>query len=280
MFTAKEEIENFIVHIEDDFDLGKIADSGQCFRVKKFEEDTYRFITGDQAVYIRQSKEGEYRVSCNEDTWAQVWTKYFDLSRNYRVLRKKAGDRNSFVDRAIQEGTGIRVLRQNTWEMLITFIISQRKNIPAISKAVESLSIRYGKKIETRYECLHLFPTPQELKRATSEELRACGLGYRTPYVIDVAEKVSNGFLDLEVIAAYRDEELFDALQKVHGVGKKVANCVCLFGYGRTARVPVDVWIAKAIQTECEGENIFEDFGEYAGIIQQYIFYYERSRKK
>lgn len=89
MFTAKEEIENFIVHIEDDFDLGKIADSGQCFRVKKFEEDTYRFITGDQAVYIRQSKEGEYRVSCNEDTWAQVWTKYFDLSRNYRVLRKK-----------------------------------------------------------------------------------------------------------------------------------------------------------------------------------------------
>ena len=280
MISAKEEFIKFTINIEDDFDLLKIADSGQCFRVKKFEDGVCRFITGDEIVYIGRREDGKYHVSCSKDAWEQVWTDYFDLTRNYRAIRKKAGTLNPFVDRAIQEGTGIRVLRQNTWEMLITFIISQRKNIPAISKAVESLSIRYGKKIETRYECLHLFPTPQELKRATSEELRACGLGYRTPYVIDAAEKVSNGFLDLEVIAAYRDEEVFDALQKVHGVGKKVANCVCLFGYGRTARVPVDVWIAKAIQTECEGENIFEDFGEYAGIIQQYIFYYERSRKK
>ncbi|MDE6905930.1 MAG: DNA-3-methyladenine glycosylase 2 family protein [Lachnospiraceae bacterium] len=278
MFSTKDDFESFTVHIEDDFDLEKIADSGQCFRVKKFADGFYRFITGNQAVYIRRERDGAYCVSCAKDAWEKVWRDYFDLSRNYRAIRKKAGDRNPFVDRALEEGTGIRVLRQNTWEMLITFIISQRKNIPAISKAVETLSKHYGKKMETRYETLYTFPTPEELRHATAEELKACGLGYRTPYVMDAAQKVSAGCLDLKAIAAYEDQELFEALQEVHGVGKKVANCICLFGYGRTSRVPVDVWIARAIQTECDGENIFEDFGEYAGIIQQYIFYYERNR--
>lgn len=280
MISTKEEFIKFTINIKDDFDLLKIADSGQCFRVKKFEDGVCRFITGDEIVYIGRREDGKYHVSCSKDAWEQVWTDYFDLTRNYRAIRKKAGALNPFVDRAMEEGRGIRVLRQNSWEMLVTFIISQRKNIPAISKAVETLSLQYGRKIENGYETIYTFPTPDELKRATSEELRACGLGYRTPYIMDAAEKVSAGCLDLDAIAAWEDEELFQALQKVHGVGKKVANCICLFGYGRISRVPVDVWIARTIQKEWGGENIFEDFGEYAGIIQQYIFYYERSRKK
>lgn len=279
MFSTKEDFVKLSINIEDDFDLIKIADSGQCFRVKKYDNGVCRFITGDQTIYIGRERERKYHVSCSKDAWEQVWMEYFDLSRNYRAIRKEAGARNPFVDRAIQEGMGIRILRQNTWEMLITFIISQRKNIPAISRAVETLSVQYGRKIENRYETIYTFPTPEELKRATPEGLKACGLGYRTPYVMDAAEKVSAGCLDLDVIATYEDEELFQALQKVHGVGKKVANCICLFGYGRISRVPVDVWIARAIQEECEGENVFENYGDYAGIIQQYIFYYERSRK-
>lgn len=273
---TKEVSKNLTLHIEDDFDLGKIADSGQCFRVKIFEDGTYRFITDDHVVYIRQRPEGTYDICCDMRDWNEVWTEYFDLSRNYRDIRKSAKDRNDFVDRAIEAGAGIRVLRQNIWEMLITFIISQRKSIPAIAKAVETLSMQFGRKIQTDYETVYTFPTPEELRYATVEELNACGLGYRTPYVRDAAEKVCSGVLDLSVIAAYKDEELFEELQKVHGVGKKVANCVCLFGYGRTSRVPVDVWIARAIETECRGEDIFEGFGEDAGIIQQYIFYYER----
>ena len=260
--VTNEETGKMTLQMEDDFDLGKIADSGQCFRVRHFEDGTYRFITGCHVVYIQQIKEGKYTLRCDRNDWELVWANYFDLSRNYRDIRKSAKDRNDFVDRALTAGAGIRVLRQNTWEMLVTFIISQRKNIPAIAKAVETLSAQFGKKIETEYE--------------TQEESNACGLGYRTPYVRDAAEKVCSGVLDLSAIAGYRDQELFEELQKVHGVGKKVANCVCLFGYGRTSRVPVDVWIARALETECKGEDIFAGFGEDAGIIQQYIFYYER----
>lgn len=272
--------ERFQITIEDDFDLARIGDSGQCFRVRRFPDDTYRFVTKDEAIYLRKLSEGRYSVSCGRGAWDSVWKRYFDLARNYREIREKAGNRNLFVDRAMESGAGIRVLRQDPWEMLVTFIISQRKSIPAISGAVEKLAVRYGRKIETEYETLYGFPAAEALEAAGAEELNACGLGYRTAYVRDAAEKVAGGELDLEAIGAYGDDSLYEELLKVHGVGKKVANCVCLFGYGRIARVPVDVWISRAIREECRGEDPFGSFGEEAGIIQQYIFYYERLGKK
>jgi N-glycosylase/DNA lyase len=164
--------------------------------------------------------------------------------------------------------------------MLITFIISQRKNIPAISKAVDTLAQKFGGKIMTGYETVSVFPTPEELCLAQTEELNSCGLGYRAAYVKDATEKVKTRALDLTELASRQDNDLFEELMKIHGVGKKVANCVCLFGYGRTARVPVDVWIARAIQEECHGESPFADLGEEAGIIQQYVFYYERNYRR
>lgn len=273
-----EAFENFTIEIEDDFDLAKIADSGQCFRVKPFEDGTYRFITGNNIIYIQKIKEGSYAVCCQKGSWKNIWTEYFDLSRNYRNIRERAIGGNDFVGRAAAAGSGIRLLRQDTWEMLITFIISQRKSIPAIAKAVENLSAKYGKEIETSYETLYRFPTPEELCHATMEELAACGLGYRSAYVMDAIEQVSSGALNMSELAACGDEELFARLLNVKGVGKKVANCVCLFGYGRVGRVPVDVWINRAIIEECQGRDPFEAFGENAGIIQQYVFYYERNQ--
>ncbi len=272
------DFESFTVEIEDDFDLAKIADSGQCFRVRVFDGGIYRFITGGHVVYIRFLKENKYAVCCHKDSWEHIWADYFDLSRNYRSIRENAVGRGDFVGRAADAGSGIRILRQDTWEMLVTFIISQRKSIPAIAKAVENLCVKYGKKIETDYEVLYAFPGPMELSGASAEELNACGLGYRTAYVMDAARQVASGELDLSALKAYGDEELFARLLKVHGVGKKVANCVCLFGYGRMGRVPVDVWINRAISQECEGKNPFLEFGDDAGIIQQYVFYYERNQ--
>lgn len=272
-----DKFERFTVKIEDDFDLAKIADCGQCFRARIFDDGTYRFITDNDVIYIRQLCENEYEVCCGAGSWESVWKEYFDLERNYKSIRQGVMKHNNFVDRAVSSGAGIRVLRQNKWEMLITFIISQRKNIPAIAKAVETLSYRYGKELVTEYETLHAFPTPEALYGVSFEELRDCGLGYRTAYVRDAAERVVSGMLDLSRISSFGDDELFEELLKVHGVGKKVANCVCLFGYGRMSRVPVDVWIARAIQEEWQGNNPFDNFGDDAGIIQQYIFYYERN---
>ncbi len=275
----EEKWERFTIKIEDDFDLAKIADCGQCFRACVINDKMYRFITGCHIIYIEKLQEGKYSVCCGKNAWEGIWVRYFDLSRNYQGIREQAWGKNSAVDKAMEAGAGLRILRQDPWEMLITFIISQRKNIPAIAKAVESLSMKFGKKLVTPYETVYAFPTPEELCQASDGELSSCSLGYRMAYVRDAAEKVMSGTLDLSEIAGYSDEDLYEELLTVRGVGKKVANCVCLFGYGRTARVPIDVWIARAIEEECQGNSPFGSFGEEAGIIQQYLFYYERNDK-
>ena len=179
----------------------------------------------------------------------------------------------------MEAGAGLRILRQDPWEMLITFILSQRKSIPAITAAVEGLAQRWGTPIRTELETLFAFPDPAQLAEATEAELRACALGYRAPYVLDAVRKVSGGELDLEALGDLEDGELFQQLQTVLGVGKKVAECVCLFGYGRLSRVPVDVWIERAIREKCGGCEPFSRFGDDAGVMQQYVFYAMRWEK-
>lgn len=265
-----------LIEIQDDFDLEKIALSGQCFRVRQFDNGTYRFITGDNVVYIQKMGNHRFSVSCNDDEWNSIWNIYFNLDRCYSDIFNREYTKHEFVRETMDYGRGLRILRQDPWEMLITFIISQRKNIPAISKSVEALASRYGHLIETEYETFASFPSPQEMAHISAEELMECSLGYRTQYVLDAILQVTSGILDLDAISEYSDENLLEKLQTVHGVGKKVANCVGLFAYGRTACVPVDVWISRAIQNECGGKSPFPLFEENAGIIQQYIFYYEK----
>ena len=266
------------VTIKDDFDLEKIIDSGQCFRGKCLEDGSYRFISGDSAIYLRPKdrEAGVYTVSCDQESWETIWFPFFDLERCYSEIAVLESGKHEFVDQAIAHGRGVRLLRQDPWEMLLTFIISQRKSIPAIIKSVEALSEKYGHDIVTEQERLKSFPSPEEMKDATAEELAACGLGYRVKYILDAIQKVNSGELNLKAIAELPDHALLEKLQAVMGVGIKVANCIALFAYGRTACVPVDVWIFRAIEKECGGKSPFSLYGENAGIIQQYIFYYER----
>lgn len=277
------------VLIDDDFDLAKISWSGQCFRARTIDDaGAYRFIAGNELVDLRQVRStgeygaGEYKVSCSAAEWEGFWHHYFDLDRNYRAIRESAYGRNEFIDRCIDCGAGLRVLNQQPWEMLVTFIISQRKSMPAIASAVEALCTRFGETIgeDESGAPIFAFPTPEALATAAEGDLKACSLGYRVPYVRSAAEMVASGEMQLEALAALSDEELFEELQRVHGVGKKVANCVCLFGYGRCSMVPVDVWIERAINEDCEGVDPFAQFGENAGIIQQYVFYYMTHRKQ
>ncbi len=270
-----------ILEIQDDFDLEKIALSGQCFRMKRFEDDTWRFITGSHVLYIRPEEDQLFSVSCEREEWDHIWRSYFDLDRSYQDICTACQGRHPFADQAMAFGRGIRVLRQDPWETLLTFIISQRKNIPAIAKAVEALSAAYGNPvIITEREILHPFPTPEQMRDASESDLRELGLGYRAPYVLDAVSRTLSGELDLTGIAGLGDTELMETLQTVRGVGTKVANCVCLFAYGRTACAPVDVWIDRAIREECNEKSPFPLFGENAGIIQQYIFYYMKNNEE
>ena len=274
-----------IITIKDDFSLDKIIDCGQCFRARRMEDGTFRFICRGHLLYIKRKSETKYDASCERDEWDSVWRSYFDMGRDYSSIGRDISDdlpHGDFMRAAVRLGRGIRVLRQDAWEMLITFIISQRKNIPAITQCVEMLSSRYGRKIISPpkdNEEIFSFPLVEDMAKVPEKELRDCSLGYRAPYIADASERVASGKLDLAAIEKLDDDELFDALMSVKGVGKKVANCVMLFGYGRTSRVPVDVWIARALEI-CEGEDPFAPFGEDAGIMQQYVFYYMKHRSK
>lgn len=268
-----------LIEIEDDFDLQKIALSGQCFRVRRFDDGTYRFVTGDSCIYIKDMGNRLFSVSSDRDEWEHVWRRYFDLDRCYRDIFDREYHKHPFVNKAMEFGRGLRILRQEPWEMLVTFLISQRKSIPAIAAAVERIAAQYGRCLSTDLEELRAFPTPRELESVSKEDLEKCRLGYRAPYVFDAIQRTLSGTLDLQELTEKDDADLLEALQQVHGVGKKVANCVSLFAYGRTSCVPVDVWIARAIENECKGVSPFPLFHENAGIIQQYIFYYEKCHR-
>jgi N-glycosylase/DNA lyase len=271
------------VRMEDDFDPEKICSSGQCFRASE-QDNEFRFITKDRVLQIRPIGDhatdgsGTYEMNCSRSEWETVWIPYFDFGRNYRAVRETVPPDDSFMRRAAESGKGIRILRQDPFETTISFIISQRKNIPAIRKAVEILAKRYGERKEVGVageEAVYLFPKPQALAGISEEELRsACGLGYRAPYVRDAACMVSEGRIDLDAAAGLSDGELIDYFQQIKGVGKKVARCIALFAYGRTAIVPVDTWISKVVEEEYGGRDPFARFRENAGIFQQYAFYY------
>lgn len=286
------------IEIKDDLDLEKIEISGQCFRMRHDDNGVFRIIAGDKVLFLKSLDGDSYEVSCTQDEWDGFWRRYFDLDRRYSEIRARSGGKNLFIDEAMGYGEGLRILEQDAWEMLVTFIISQRKNMPAIASAVERISERFGDEIAVepgtsladfveRNDCaelakgMHAFPTPVQLAQASEDDLRDCSLGYRAPYVLQAARTVASGEIDLDALRDLGDEELFERLQEFRGVGAKVANCVCLFGYGRTTQVPIDVWIARAIDEECDGDDPFSQYGQDAGIMQQYVFFYmtDRNRK-
>ncbi len=268
------------ITIDDDLDLDKIINSGQCFRPKKTGDRSYTFITGEHTVDITDVTDrpdgccdmpSGLEVSCSQKEWDEIWHPYFDLDTDYRKIRNSIPEDDVFLKNAARFGAGIRILRQDKFETLISFIISQRKSIPAIRSCVEKLVGSYGKN--------GFFPKPDELMRATGDELRSCGLGYRVPYIMKTTETVACGKIDLEAIDGLSDDELFDRLKSFNGVGDKVANCVELFAYHRTGRAPVDTWIARVIRERYNGKDPFPRYKNTAGIMQQYMFYYAQNRQ-
>ena len=271
------------ITIDDDFDLDKIIDSGQCFRPRRIEEGVYRFVIGrhsvdiiDETLLSAGGKEKdlncatELSASCSPQEWDEIWHQYFDLDTNYRDIRKIIPKNDTYLFEAAKRGAGIRILRQDKFEMLISFIISQRKSIPAIRTSIEKLVALYGRD--------GFFPEPSDMLNATEDELTSCGLGYRVPYIRKAVERVALHDIDLGSLGELPDEELFEELKSFAGVGDKVANCVALFAYHRTGRAPVDTWIARVIADRYDGVNPFPRYGNVAGIMQQYMFYYAQGK--
>ncbi len=271
------------ITIQDDFDLQKIADSGQCFRFNVCKEGLFRAVAKDKCLYIKELGRGEYDFSCSQKEYEDFWKNYLDLDICYRDIRGRIDkDADPYLYAASEYGKGIRILRQDPWEMLISFIISQRKNIPAIKSCVEALCSKYGRRIEDeRAEggFYYAFPTAEELAAATDEELRTCSLGYRAPYIKAAAMDMTEYPFLLEGLLPAEYEDLMAALKGFKGVGEKVANCISLFAYHRIDAFPVDVWIQRILDAHYPEGFPFERYKGFAGIMQQYMFFYAISHK-
>jgi len=265
------------ITIHDDFDLEKIIGCGQCFRPERLEDGSYLFPSAGRALRLRELGGGVFEAGCGKAEWDAVWARYFDLSRNYAALRAAIPEQETFLREAAACGAGLRVLRQDPWETLVSFILSQRKSIPAIRGCIGQLCRAFGEPLGGG---LYAFPAAERLAQAGQEELAACSLGYRAAYVRDAAERVCLGSLDLAALEGAPDEDLMAALLSVYGVGIKVASCTALFAYGRASCAPVDVWISRIIDRRCGGENPFCRYPDSAGILQQYSFYYALREKK
>ena len=259
-----------------DFDIRKIAESGQCFRLKPTQNCEYALVAHRCVLQLADTPDG-VALDCTQAEFDAIWCDYFDLTTDYAAIRAQADPEDAFLRRACDYGAGIRMLRQDPWEMLVSFIISQRKSIPAIQFCIEALCSRYGEPIDCAGKSFFTFPSAQRLAALDEAHFLACSLGYRAKYVLAAARMVASGVLDLSAMAALSDEALFSSLLAVPGVGEKVANCVMLFGYHRLARFPRDVWINRMEANEYDGAFPLERYPEFAGALQQYIFYYARS---
>lgn len=256
------------------FNLKQIADSGQCFRWKELESNKYRIIACGSFVDAWQDGEKIY-FSCDEDEFDKVWYKYFDLDTDYAAIIAGIDENDRFLSEAAKYASGIRILNQELWEMIISFIISQNNNIPRIKNSIEKICKGFGKMIiEEEYG----FPSFAELKNVDISMLEGMGLGYRNRYLADIfkiayeemAEKISD--MDYEDAMKY--------LMSFNGIGKKVANCICLFGLHKVEACPIDTWIQKIIDEEYGGVMPTWMRSEFAGIYQQYAFYYKRAVSK
>ncbi|MCF0120621.1 MAG: DNA-3-methyladenine glycosylase 2 family protein [Oscillospiraceae bacterium] len=226
---------------------------------------------------LRLRAEGENIIlSCSAEDFESVWRDYFDLGRCYRDIRA-AVSIDDYMKRASDFGAGIRILRQDKWEALCSFIISQCNNIPRIKKIVETLCRLFGDEIDYLGGKYYSFPSAEKLAALEPADLAPLRSGYRAPYIISAARRVASGELDLEKIASLTPSEALKALKSLNGVGDKVANCAVLFGLTMLDAFPIDVWMKRALAEHYPDGFDPGVFSPYAGIAQQYMFYYARS---
>ena len=255
-----------------ELNLKKTFECGQCFRWGLGDDDVWRGVAKGQAAKL-WTQSGQVCMTSSGDF--EMWRDYFDLERDYGALKFENG--GEFLNKCVSYGEGIRILRQNSWETLCSFIISQCNNIPRIKKIIDTLCREFGESFEFDGERFFTFPDAEKISALKSEDLDVLRCGYRAPYIIGAAKAVASGELDLDALTerGCRDEVL-SALKKLNGVGDKVANCVILYGLSIMSGFPIDTWMRRALKEHFPSDFDPKSLGACAGIAQQYIFYYAR----
>lgn len=272
-----EGLENFLI--------SQIFDCGQCFRFDPIGDSSFEGVAFGR--YIRFSQSSSRALELHGSTvkeYEDIWRHFLALDEDYPAIRADIASRfdsasfgrDRIMPTAMEYGSGIRILRQEPWETLCSFIISQNNNIPRIKKLISSICEKYGEPIQVGERTFYTFPTPEALVEAGVSGLAALKTGFRARYIYDAAKRVAEGSLDLDAIMKVECDEAMEALCEVKGVGPKVASCTMLFGLGMTSAFPIDVWIKRVIAKYYPDGLDIAALGKYAGIAQQYLFYYER----
>lgn len=260
------EIESFA-----EFNLPETLDCGQCFRFSPEADGAYSGIAMSRRLRI--SDDGVHIVfeGVTEEEFLKVWVPYFDLDFDYGAVRCALAESDTVMRQAAAFAPGMRILRQDPWEALCSFILSQNNNIKRIKGLVSRLCEHFGEPMDGGYD----FPKPEALAGLSEADLAPVRCGFRAAYVLDAARRVANGEINFEQLKFLPMEEARKMLMTIKGVGPKVAECALLYGLHRLDAFPVDVWIRRAMD-KLYPNTVPEQFGEYAGIAQQYLFHYCR----
>lgn len=266
----------------DNFSLEQICLSGQCFRMKQEdgEENRYSLIAGDRYLEIEQ--QGNVNTFyCDEETFEHFWKDYFDLERDYADCIGRINPRDTYLADTASFGAGIRILRQDLWEMIVTFLISQQNNIVRIRRCIQNICEAYGEeRTDGRGRLYYGFPKPEALAGLDEDALKACNLGYRSKYVVRAARSVVSGEIDLEAVRRMSYKKAREELLKLFGVGEKVADCICLFALHHLQAFPMDTHMIQALNAHYKRGFPNRRYKDIKGIMQQYIFYFELFGKK
>lgn len=255
------------------FDLARTLDCGQAFRWAQTGENEWHGVAYSKPLTLRQTESGIEFVGTDKEDFENIWVPYFDLERDYDALCERFMQ-DEYLEKAVTECSGIRVLRQEPWEAICSFIISANNNIPRIKGIIDRLCRLLGEHLGGDD---YSFPSAVKIAEAGIEALAPIRAGFRAKYIIDAAQKVAGGEIDFEKIFASDLETGRDELIKIKGVGEKVAQCALLYGFGKADAFPVDVWVRRVMQ-EMYPEGLPECTCGVRGIAQQYLFHWRRTK--
>jgi N-glycosylase/DNA lyase len=284
-FTKVEEIKDGII-VKDikNFDLTHIFECGQCFRWTRVSRDNYIGVAYNKVIELEKKDQDLIIYNTNLQDFNLIWRNYFDIDREYKPIKDSlSGD--PLLKKAVEFGHGIRILSQEPFELIISFIISSNNRIPMIKKVIENICYGFGKKLEYKGKIYYGFPNIEKLHLATLEELKACSAGFRAKYIYETTKTIFENQGLIDSVLCLSDDDCHLELQKLNGIGPKVADCIMLFSMAKYSAFPVDVWVKRAMQTfylapevSLKGIRAYgrNKFGCLSGFAQQYLFYYAR----
>ncbi len=284
-YNISEEKDKVILRDVSDFEPKHIFECGQCFRWNEEPDGSYTGVAYDRVINVKKTDNDVIFSNTNIEDFNNIWFEYFDLGTDYGKLKKELS-KDPILKKAIKFGEGIRILSQDEWEILTSFIISANNRIPMIKKAIELLSERYGEYIgEYNGRKYYSFPTPDKLAKLTIEEVESCKTGFRAKYIVSAATIVSSKETDICRFKNLSTDDARKQLMQFSGVGPKVSDCIMLFSMRKYDAFPIDVWVKRVMEyfylKEDSKLNYIQQygqnkFGKYAGFAQQYLFYYAR----